>query len=130
VSTKLREVLDSIGDAADFFGVELTDVNQRGVYGNTPLKIAAVRGDADATGVLLEAGADVNAIVEDGCIALWYAAAFDHPEVVRILLDHGASLDTRNSLLGDTPEEAAQRRGLTEALKILEEYGGRSRPHH
>jgi ankyrin repeat protein len=126
VGGTLREVLDSIGNAADFIGIELTDVNQRGVYGNTPLKIAAVRGDSNAVRVLLQAGADVNAIVEEDCTALWYAAAFDHPAVVRILLDHGASLDTRNSLSGDTALEAAQKRGLTEVLKVLEEYSDRS----
>jgi uncharacterized protein len=130
MSDKLRQVLKSIQDAADFLWVEITDVNQRGVYGNTPLKIATVRGDVDAVRVLLGAGADVDAIVEDDCTALLYAAAFDHPEIVRVLLDHGASLDTRNSLSGDTPAEAAQRRGLTEVLKVFDEYGGRSRPHH
>jgi uncharacterized protein len=130
MSDKLRQVLKSIQDAADFLWVEITDVNQRGVYGNTPLKIATVRGDVDAVRVLLGAGADVDAIVEDDCTALWYAAAFDQPEIVRVLLDHGASLDTRNSLSGDTPGEAAQRRGLTEVLKVFDEYSGRSRPHH
>jgi ankyrin repeat protein len=84
---KLCEVLDSIGDAADIFGVELKDVNQRGVYGNTLLKIATVRGDIDAARVLLDAGAEVDAVVEEGCTALWYASAFNHPEIVRILLD-------------------------------------------
>jgi ankyrin repeat protein len=130
VGGKLREVLDSIGDAVDFFGVELKDVNQRGVYGNTPLKIATVRGDIDAVRVLLDAGAEVDAVVEEGCTVLWYASAFNHPEIVRILLDHGASLETRNILLDQTPLEAAQRRGLREVEEILQEYRVRSRTRH
>ena len=127
---KLREVLDSIGNAADFFGIELKDVNQRGVYGNTPLKIATVRGDIDAVRVLLEAGAEVDAVVEEGCTVLWYASAFNHPEIVRVLLDYGASLDTRNTLVDQTPLEAAQRGGLTEVMKVLEEYRVGSRARH
>ena len=127
---KLREVLDSIGDAADFFGVELQDVNQRGIYGNTPLKIATVRGDIDAVRVLLGAGAAVDMIVEEDCTVLYYAAWFSRPEIVRILLDHGASLDTRNSLSGYTPLEVAQDRGYAEVVTVLQEYEGRSRPHH
>jgi ankyrin repeat protein len=130
VVDKLREVLDSIGNAADFFGIELKDVNQRGVYGNTPLKIATVRGDIDAVRVLLEAGAEVDAVVEEGCTVLWYASAFNHPEIVRVLLDYGASLDTRNTLVDQTPLETAQRQGLTEVMKVLEEYRVGSRACH
>ena len=43
----LQAVLAGIQNAAEFFGVELRDVYQRGVYGNTPLKVATVRGDVD-----------------------------------------------------------------------------------
>jgi ankyrin repeat protein len=130
VVDKLREVLDSIGSAADFFGIELKDINQRGVYGNTPLKIATVRGDIDAVRVLLEAGAEVDAVVEEGCTVLWYASAFNYPEIVRILLDYGASLDTRNTLVDQTPLDAAQRGGFTEVMKVLEEYRVGSRARH
>jgi hypothetical protein len=65
LADKLREVLDSVGDAADFFGVELKDVNQRGMYGNTPLKVATVRGDVGAVRVLPDTGAEVDAVVEE-----------------------------------------------------------------
>jgi ankyrin repeat protein len=128
--SKLQEVLENIGHAADFFGIELTDVNQRGVYGNTPLKIATVRGDVEAVRVLLVAGAEIDAIVEEDCTALYYAASFNKPDVVQVLLEHGASLETRNSIFGDTPLEVAERKGHREVLALLQEYASRPRPVH
>jgi len=88
VGGKLREVLDSIGDAADFFGVELTDVNQRGVYGNTPLKIATVRGDIDAVRVLpfLLAGPLVVALTVLNTVGHLVLGVFGDNEVVFLVL--------------------------------------------
>jgi hypothetical protein len=116
---KLRQVLDSIGDAADFFGVELKDVNQRGVYGNTPLKIATVRGDIDAAccwmrgqksmqwskRVVQSFGMHLRSTIPRSCAFSWTRCLFGD----------------RNSLLDQTPLEAAQRRGLREVVKVLEE---------
>jgi ankyrin repeat protein len=121
---ELKIVLLSIQEAVDFFGIEITDINQRGIFGNTPLKIAAVRGDAKAVSILLRAGADVNAIVEDGCTALHYAAGFNHTEIVQLLLEHGAFTDVRNDF-GRTPIEDAELSGNAEAVEMIKAYVGR-----
>ena len=62
----------------------------------TALMAAARTGNVEAAGLLLEAGADVNA-VEDwgGQSALMWAAAQMQPEMVQLLIDHGAELDRR-----------------------------------
>lgn len=124
MTDELKEILLSIQDAVDFLGREITDVNQRGIFGNTPLKIAAVRGDSHAVSVLLCSRADVNAIVEDGCTALHYAADFNHTEVVRLLLEAGATLDVRNDF-GRTPIEDAELTGNAEAVEVMKAYTAR-----
>jgi len=47
-------------------------VNQS-IDGKLPLHIAVVKGHTDIMGVLLDAGADVNASDSDGDIAIHYA---------------------------------------------------------
>jgi hypothetical protein len=56
---------------------------------------AIERGDASAVADLLESGLDVNADDFRGATALIYAVRFCHVEVIRMLLDCGASLSAR-----------------------------------
>jgi len=64
-----------------------TDVNQQeDEYGHTPLLIASWCGRVEATRVLLEAGADVNARSNLGGTPLWFANACGRVEVVKMLL--------------------------------------------
>ncbi|ORB90339.1 ankyrin repeat domain-containing protein [Mycobacterium persicum] len=51
---------------------------------------------------LLDAGADVNAIDEQGCTPLHFAAKGESDEVVRLLLDAGADVNARSNR-GETP---------------------------
>jgi ankyrin repeat protein len=105
--TELDAILDSIRDTADFDMLELQGVNDRGSLGNTPLHIAAVRGDAPAINCLLDHGAAIDAIGEFGETALHVAVQMRHPEAVETLLARGASRDIENAL-GKTPLELAR----------------------
>lgn len=67
----------------------------------TPLHLAAYRGDADSVRMLLQCGADVNARTPAQDTPLHYAGSMmmraahntpDRLEAVRILLDHGADI--------------------------------------
>jgi ankyrin repeat protein len=120
-------VLESIQNAPEFYGVDLKDVNQRGIYGNTPLSIAVVRGSLGQVRVLLNAGADVNAILEDGRTALHEAVGQNHSMVAQLLLDHGA-LTTVRDRFGRTPIELAELLGHSDAREILNTYSA-LRPH-
>ncbi len=85
-----------------------------GVLG-TPLMAAAINGNAELTRLYLERKADINAvsadsdgIVKNGQVqfgrvtALHMAAAGQSPEVVKLLLDRGATVDPRD-IRGMTP---------------------------
>jgi ankyrin repeat protein len=67
------------------------DVNAREQrYGDTALMWAAVAGHADVVRLLIEAGADVRAVDDEGVTALHLARANGHTEVAAALLAAGA----------------------------------------
>ncbi|WP_445168964.1 ankyrin repeat domain-containing protein [Mycolicibacterium sp. Dal123E01] len=75
---------------------------------------------------LLAGGADPNAMDDEGFTPLHFAAQFDCVEVIRLLLDAGATVDVA-SRNGTTPVHKALRNttGESEAiLEILMEAGG------
>lgn len=75
------------------------DPNTTAVGGVTPLMMAASSGQSEAVRILLEANADVDAAeYERGQTALAYAAAFNHPKAIDLLLRHGADADKKGAL--------------------------------
>ena len=74
-----------------------SDLNEKDVYGSTPLIIAATFGKTDAALTLIEAGADLNIKNNDGSTALITAAFFCRTEIVKALLDKGADKSLRNN---------------------------------
>jgi len=88
------------------------DVNERGVWGNTPLHYASMRGHAEVAELLISRGAYINA--PDGRNAmtpLHCAAASGNKQTVELLLSKGADINTKNRA-GRTP--------LFEAMKSPE----------
>jgi len=68
------------------------DVNAREQrYGDTALMWAAVAGHVDVVRLLIEAGADVRAVDDEGVTALHLARAKGHAEVAAALLAAGAN---------------------------------------
>jgi peptidoglycan/LPS O-acetylase OafA/YrhL len=64
--------------------------------GGTPLLWAAVTGRAEAIELLIERGADVNAVDRDGGTALHAAAFLGHEKVVEVLIRSGAKVNATN----------------------------------
>jgi ankyrin repeat protein len=86
---------------------------------------AAARGDLAAAKLLLERGADVNAIDHRGYTPLIFAAHYDGDavELVRLLLSRGADIDAKAE--GETALSLAARRGETEVTRVLRAAGSR-----
>jgi ankyrin repeat protein len=122
----VADVLARIQHVTEFLGVKLIDPNQRGIFGNTPLTVAVVWGDLDAARILLDAGAEVNAKVEDGQTPLHFAVEFGNLDIVRLLVGRGASLDLRDDD-GHTPMAVAAIRGKQDMVDLLREIGSRRR---
>ena len=95
------------------------DVDRANAAGETPLMIAALRGQLDATKRLLERGARVN---RDGWTPLHYAASGPEPKVVALLLDRGARVDAP-SPNHSTPLMMAARYGAEASTDLLLKRG-------
>ena len=79
--------------------------------GNTELHIAAVQGSTEMARLLVERGAEVNAVNEDGHTPLYYAARHGHRRTADALIAAGA----RGSALGEANYGTAPQ--LTATLK-------------
>lgn len=101
-----NDVLAEYQDLPEFCGRPLTQVNQRGSFGDTPLHVASSRGRLDEAEALLNANADVNARGELENTPLHAAAGQGHAAVVNLLLDWGASKDEVN-MDGKTARDVA-----------------------
>ena len=84
--------------------------------GDNLLHIAAMRGDLRTVELLLKAGLDVNQPGDMGYTALhyaywkgakWPAHVHEREDVIRLLLEHGASTTVRNEF-GKTPIEHSE----------------------
>jgi uncharacterized protein len=116
----VHDVLRQVQDVVEFSDIELVSIDQKGIFGNTPLAIVAGWGDVRAVTLLLAAGADVDAKVEDGETALHRAIAFGHAEVVRLLIENNASAVARNDD-GLNALDAAVSGGNPEVIQVVRE---------
>jgi len=74
-----------------------SDLNEKDVYGSTPLIIAITFDKTEVARALLEAGADMTITNNDGSTPLHIAAFFCRTEIVEALLDKGADKNIRNN---------------------------------
>jgi uncharacterized protein len=106
-------------DLPAFSRIELTDVNQVGLFGERPLDVASVRGNLDEIRALLEGGANVNATGELGNTALHEAVGQGDVSAVKLLLQFGARRDVRNDA-GQTPLDVAHSAAYGELVPLLQ----------
>jgi CubicO group peptidase (beta-lactamase class C family) len=74
-----------------------SDLNERDMFGSSPLIIATTFGNIEVARALIEAGADLNLKNNDGSTALLTAAFLCRTEIVKALLDKGANKYLRNN---------------------------------
>jgi hypothetical protein len=88
--------------------------------GRTPSQISQLH---NMSRLLLERGTDVNARSDDSfSTALHMAAESGKVEVVRVLLEHGASVGAEGNG-GRTPSQLASSKGYSDIVKLLSEHG-------
>ena len=95
------------------------DVNALNKAGESPLMMAALKGNVDVARILIERGAAIN---KSGWTPLHYAATGGNVDIMNMLLNKGAQLDAR-SPNGTTPLMMAARYGSTQAVELLLQKG-------
>jgi ankyrin repeat protein len=95
-----------------------TLTTHRDVPNESPLMLAALRGDRDAVDRLIAQGAEVNDTNRAGGTALMTAAIQGHSEVVRLLISKKATVNAKNNK-GWTALMYAAWNGHTDVVKML-----------
>lgn len=108
----LKEILQSASDVLfpEQMGTRLVELNSKDVVGDTPLHVMIWRNDQYAAKLLIESGADVNAIGDMGETPLHIALRKKNCTIVKLLIDAGANIDVRSEF-GETAQELAIREG-------------------
>jgi ankyrin repeat protein len=96
-----------------------TNVNVQNQLDETPLMLAAITNQLELAKVLIAQGADVN---RPGWTPLHYAATRGHRDMMRLLLDNDAYIDSE-SANGTTPLMMAAYSAPPLAVKLLLEEG-------
>lgn len=95
------------------------DLNTLNVMGESPLMLAALKGELVLATQMVKKGADVN---KTGWTPLHYAASNGHVPVIQLLLENHAYIDAE-SPNGTTPLMMASMYGSPEAVKLLLDEG-------
>ncbi|KAJ4375773.1 hypothetical protein N0V83_001050 [Neocucurbitaria cava] len=115
-----------IGNAAVLaylIGLENLDLDSKDTKGRTPLCVAAEKGASVLTRMLLDKGADVNAL--GGEIygnALYTASDNNYKEIATLLLDKGADVNAQGGIYGNALQ-AASAHGYKEIVTLLLDKG-------
>ena len=96
-----------------------TNLNATNQHDETALMLAAISNQLELAKVLIERGADVN---KSGWTPLHYAATHGHREMMRLLIEHDAYIDSE-AANGTTPLMMAAATTSPLAVKLLLEEG-------
>ncbi len=111
---QLSVFLNELTERPDFASTTSPSVMMRSATDNTPLHIAALRGDTGMVAALLAAGADANAVGERGHTPLHAALVQSNRQVARMLVAAGSALDAMTSD-GIAARDMANAMGLWDA---------------
>jgi len=104
----LEEVLASVSETLfpDKLGTAQVSIDTVDCMGDTPLHVLALRPNLYGAKLLLEEGANPNAIGDMGQTPLHNAVSAGSEDMIRLLLEHGADPDIACEF-GDTPRQRA-----------------------
>ena len=95
------------------------DLNALNIKGESPLMLAALKGQLELADRMVKKGADVN---KTGWTPLHYAATTGQLQVIKLLIENYAYIDAE-SPNGSTPLMLASMYGTPEAVKLLLDEG-------
>lgn len=102
----------------EYSGMGCVDIESRSLFGDSPIHIAATRGDINEIELLLKCGANINSKGEHGYTALHDAIEQGHKEAVIYLLKYGANPEILNDD-GFSAAGLANLLGENEILRLL-----------
>ena len=117
----INEIFKIINDGGLFYETIVDSVHTEDIFGNTALHIVSSWGDTESIKTLLEAGADINKIGEDGFTALHDAVEQNQIEAVKYLVSKGAK--SIENIDGDSPIKLAERLKHFEIVEFLNTVG-------
>lgn len=120
VEADLARVKDSICNGADIFAI----LNERDILSAAIAWSANVR--QEVIDLLLRSGANPNLQGHDGTTALYWAASCDKTELVKLLIEAGATVNAERPEDGHTSLHAASENGNLDNVKLLLKAGGES----
>jgi ankyrin repeat protein len=100
-----------------------TRIDEPNASGETPVMMAALRGNVDSTKRLLDRGAQIN---RKGWTPLHYAACSTEPRLLQLLLDRGADIEAA-SPNRTPPLMMAARYGTDDLTLLLLKHGANPR---
>lgn len=114
----LIELLQDYQGLPEYCGLDIKNVDQRSLFGDFPLNIAASRGSISELQLLARNGALVNRPGEHGYTPLHNATEQGHLHAVIWLLSNGAERLIKNDF-GETPLDLAKLLKEAEIHKVL-----------
>ncbi len=100
----------------------VTDIDKGDEQDYTALILASTRGHESCVRVLLEAGADIEALADEGDTALTFAASKGHASIVQVLVNAGADVEAAD-FEGERSLMYASSGGYESCVRALLEAG-------
>ncbi|XP_041649618.1 B-cell lymphoma 3 protein homolog [Cheilinus undulatus] len=98
----------------------------RNFEGLSPLHLAVLRGRKDLAGMLLDAGADINAMdIKSGQSPVMHAVESNNADMVHFLIERGCDVNSQ-SYSGNTALHSACGRGQVDTVRLLLKSGADS----
>ena len=97
---------------------EITIIDVPSELGITPLHCACIKGSKNAVDLLLDLGANINALDKEGNNCLHYAVNSNNPNLLKKLIIRGADKNLKNQK-GETPYDLAVQNNYTKLVSIL-----------
>ena len=99
------------------------DLDQQGVYGYTPLMVAALTGNLEGVKLLIEAGAKIDVVQKEGQTPLWLASLNGYSDIVSCLAKEGANVNIVDKDKKQTPLMVAADFGYLDTVRALLKAG-------